>query len=299
MDDDWVNVNERRSVIFPRLPAGKYEFQVAAGTSAGVWSEPAAPVNFVVTPFFWETRWFQAAMVGIFTVIMLVVARLVFQRGLRKHVHRLEEENALQRERARIAQDIHDDFGACMTQISLLAELAQQNITRPQQAGEHVGQIATMSREGMKSLDEIVWAVNPRNDTLPDLLDFAGQHAVNFLQTAGIRCRIDFPDMPPERDVSSEVRHELFLAVKEALHNVVKHSQATEVWLRATIGDRALKLIIEDNGRGFEKITDASQADGVRNMRKRLSGIGGKFTVDGRPGKGTTIQFEVPWQNHG
>jgi signal transduction histidine kinase len=147
-------------------------------------------------------------------------------------------------------------------------------------------------------LDEIVWAVNPRNDTLPDLLDFAGQYAVNFLQTAGIRCRIDFPEVPPERDVSSEVRHELFLAVKEALHNVVKHSQASEVWLRATITDKLLILVIEDNGRGFEKVTEASQADGVRNMRKRLSGIGGSCAVAGRPGKGVSIQFEVPWQNH-
>src|SRR5204862_163458 len=100
-------------------------------------------------------------------------------------------------------------------------ELTQQTLTQPDKAAEHVDQIARLSQQGIKSLDEIVWAVNPRNDTLADLLDYAGQYAVDFLQAAGVRCRVDFPETVPERELSSEVRHGLFLAVKESLNNVV------------------------------------------------------------------------------
>ena len=183
-----------------------------------------------------------------------------------------------------------------MTQISLLTELAQQTEAKPEKIGEHLRQIGTVSRQGIKSLDEIVWAVNPRNDTLADLLDYAGQYAVDFLQSAGLRCRIDFPSEPPGHDLSGEARHGLFLAVKEALNNVVKHAQATEVWLRVSVTEERLRWIIEDNGRGFEAVPGNALADGLRNMQARLAEIGGVCSIEGQPGAGVRITFEIPWR---
>jgi signal transduction histidine kinase len=209
-------------------------------------------------------------------------------------VRALEQESALQRERARIAKDIHDDLGARMTQISLLAELTEQAINNPQQARGQVAQIAGLTRQGMKSLDEIVWAVNPRNDTLADLLDYAGQYAVGFLQTAGIRCRVDFPSPPPVRNIAADLRHGLFLAVKEALNNAVKHSHATEVWLRVTVNNGAMEWRIEDNGRGFEQAPDDALADGLRNMQQRLAELGGACSIEASHGNGVKIIFSVP-----
>ena len=249
-----------------------------------------------VKPFFWQTWWFRVAVSALFTVAVFAMARYVSFRRLQSKVRRLEQENALQEERARIAKDIHDDLGARMTQISLLSELTQQALPQPQKAGELVGQIATMSRLGIKSLDEIVWAVNPRNDTLQDLLDYAGQYAVDFLQTAGIRCRVDFPNTPPAREIPADVRHGLFLAVKEALHNIIKHAQAREVWLRVSVTDSALQWVIEDNGRGFDQSPSDARADGVRNMRQRLAELGGGCSVESRPGAGTRISLTVPWR---
>ena len=296
LEENWVDAGNKRSVVYPRLPAGKYQFRVTAGNNAGIWNEAGAFFNLAVKPFFWQTWWFRVAVSALFTAAVFATARYVSFRRLQSKVRRLEHENALQEERARIAKDIHDDLGARMTQISLLSELTQQALPQPQKAGELVGQIATLSRQGIKSLDEIVWAVNPRNDTLQDLLDYAGQYAVDFLQTAGIRCRVDFPNTAPAREIPADVRHGLFLAVKEALHNVVKHAHATEVWLRVSVTERALQWVIEDNGRGFDQFPNGALADGLRNMRQRLADLGGVCSAGNQPGAGARISFEVPWR---
>lgn len=293
-DDEWVEAGEQRHAVYSRLPAGKYEFRIAAGNNAGQWNEPVS-FGFTVEPFFWQTWWFRLASILAFTGVVIAVARYLSFRRLRVKLRRLESENALQLERARIAQDIHDDLGARMTQISLLAEMTQQALREPDKAAEHVAQIAGMSRQGIKSLDEIVWAVNPGNDTVQDLLDYAGQYAVDFLQAAGIRCRVDFPAASQPGDLSADVRHGLFLAVKEALHNVVKHAGATEVRLRVSVDGQTLRWSIEDNGRGFEQPPSDALADGLRNMRQRLSALGGTCAVNSQAGNGTRIEFAVPW----
>ena len=211
-------------------------------------------------------------------------------------LRQLEQEAALYKERTRIAKDIHDDLGASLTEISLLGELAQHDFSTAGTARGHVEKIAVMARDGIKALDEIVWAVNPRNDTLAHLIDYVGQFAVDFLRVAAIRCRLDFPEQPPVRAVSAEVRHNFFLVAKEALHNVVKHAQATEVWLRVNVSDARLQLTVEDNGSGFDCPPENAWADGLRNMRERLAEMGGKCQVRSQGGLGTKVIFEVPWQ---
>ena len=299
-DEDWVEAEGNRSASYSRLPAGRYCFHVSAANSDDVWNEAGAQVTFEVSPFIWQSWWFRLVAISGFSISIFALARYASVKRLRKKLKRLEEESILQIERARIAQDIHDDIGAHMTQISLLTELTQQHIAQPDLAREHVANIAAMSRRGIKSLDEIVWAVNPRNDTLADLLDYAGQYAVDFLQTAGIRCRIDFPTgQPPHNIISGEARHGLFLAVKEALNNIVKHAQATEVWLRVRITESSLEWVIEDNGRGFTAPPEADAlTDGLRNMRQRLAEMGGRCSIESSPGAGARIRFELPLRKH-
>lgn len=294
-DDDWVDMGRERVARYPRLAAGKYKFHVQAENNAGVVNETGATFTFSVTPFFWQHWWFIAGAVFFSTTGIFVVARYVSVRRLRLKVQQLERENALQKERARIAHDIHDDIGARMTQISLLAELTQQAINNPERAGEHVSQIAGMTRQGMKALDEIVWAVNPRNDTLQDLLDYGAQYAADFLGAAGIRCRVDFPVTPLSQNLPADVRHALLMVLKEALNNVVKHAQATEVWLRVSLEGAELRWQIEDNGRGFSgALPEDAFADGLRNMRLRLAEFGGNCAIESRPNAGVKITFVVP-----
>ncbi|MFM1770728.1 MAG: hypothetical protein RJA22_3257 [Verrucomicrobiota bacterium] len=296
-DEGWVESGTARSAGYPRLPAGRYRFRVMACNNAGVWNETGAALAFVVQPFVWQTWWFRALAMAAFTLAVVALVRRASFRRLRARLAVLQEQSALHQERTRIAKDIHDDLGASLTQISLLGELAQHDAREPEKVGEHAGKIAATARQVSRSLDEIVWAVNPRNDTLPHLLDYVGQYAVDFLRAAGVRCRVDFPGQPPARAVPADVRHNLFLIVKEALNNVAKHAGAREVRLRAAITAGGLQLVVEDDGCGLAGRPAADGADGLANMRQRAAEIGGHCQVAGAAGQGTRVTVEVPWRD--
>lgn len=295
IEDDWVDAGSLRSVTYPHLASGSYDFQITARDSEGDWSPVVAHVRLAVAPFFWQTWWFRLLVVAVFTLCVIAVVRYVSFQRLRARLRHLEQQAAVQRERSRIAKDIHDDLGANLTQIAYLGELANQDRGEPNLVGERIGKISATARQAVKSLDEIVWAVNPRNDTLAHLLDYAGQFAVDYLRTMGIRCRLDFPTEVPPRELSTDLRHNLFLVIKEALHNIFKHARATEVRLRAVVDARALEVGIEDNGCGFAQAPEDAQADGLRNMQQRMAEIGGEFRAESKPGKGTKIVLRLSW----
>jgi signal transduction histidine kinase/ligand-binding sensor domain-containing protein len=298
-EDTWNDAGAERSATYDlrHLNPGGYRFHVVACNNSGVWNEKGATIGFTVAPFFWQRWWFQLAMLGMFTLCIVAIVRYVSFRRLRTQVEQLERQTMLHKERARIAKDIHDDLGANLTQITLLSELARQDMTTPEKAGGHVDKISSTARQVMKSLDEIVWAVNPRNDTLPHLVDYLGQFTLDFLRAPGIRCRLDLPEHPPALNVSADIRHNLFLAVKEALNNIVKHAGAKEVRLGVDVSNGKLRVVVRDDGHGFEQTPDNAWADGLRNMRQRMGEIGGDCAIESHAGQGTTITFDVPWRN--
>jgi signal transduction histidine kinase/ligand-binding sensor domain-containing protein len=310
-DENWAEADKERRAPYSRLPAGKYRFRVVACSGDGVWDETGAALSFEVLPFFWQTWAFRIAALALFTLCVISIVRYVSFRRLRHQMSELrrkfEQQEALHKERARIAKDIHDDVGANLTQIALLGELARQDEqasrsscrASPDKASERIEKISGAARQAVKSLDEIVWAVNPRNDTLAHLIDYTGQFALDYLRLAGIRCRLDFPEPTVQREISTDARHNLFLVVKEALHNIVKHAHATEVWLKLNASDGALRVVIEDNGCGFERAPHDAVADGLRNMRQRMTEIGGECRIESRPGAGTQVSVEFPWPAKG
>jgi len=294
-DDDWVETKVLRTAGYPRLEKGKYQFHVMACNSEGIWNEDGAKLAFVVLPFFWQTWWFRGTVLVAFTALVIAVVRYVSFRRLRAQLLVLEQQAALYKERARIAKDIHDDLGASLTQISFLGELAHQDRNAPEKVGDHINIISDTARRAVKSLDEIVWAVNPRNDTLAHFIDYTGQFALDYLRLAGVRCRLDLPEQVPARELSTDVRHNLFLVVKEAINNTVKYAHATELRLRIVVTDEKLELTVEDNGCGFEQPHAADGTDGLRNMHQRMADIGGRCWIQGRPGAGAKIALELPW----
>jgi signal transduction histidine kinase len=294
VDNTWTESRPReRSAGYSRLAAGHYQFHLAASSSEGEWSEKESDLALTVLPFFWQTWTFRLAVFAAFTGVIIGVVRYLSFRRLRTQLRLLEQQSALHQERARIAKDIHDDLGANLTQISLLGELARQDRATPEKAGEHIGKISNTARQLIKSLDEIVWAVNPGNDTLAHLVDYSGQFALDYLRLAGIRCRLDFPEQTPARELSTDIRHNLFLIVKEALHNIVKHSRATEVWVRVQAMNGELHIAIEDNGEGFDQAPDRAGADGLRNMRQRAADIGAECKIESKSGAGTKVLVDV------
>jgi ligand-binding sensor domain-containing protein/signal transduction histidine kinase len=295
VDVDWIDGGTKRSAGYPRLPSGRYQFHVIACNNTGVWNQRGAVLAFEVLPFFWQTWWFRSTVVAAFSISLIALVRYVSFRRLREELQVLEEQAALHRERARIAKDMHDDLGANLTQIALLSELASQDLATPEKAGPHIQKITGTARQVVRSLDEIVWAVNPRNDTLAHLIDYAGQFALDFLRPTGIRCRLDLPESPPARTIPADVRHNLFLVIKEALHNIMKHARASEVWLRAAASSDGLVITVEDNGCGFDRPPDNSWSDGLRNMSQRISDIGGECSIESHPGAGTKVILRIPW----
>jgi len=295
VDPDWVDAGGVRHAGYSLLPAADYKFHVTACNHRGVWNPEAATLAFTVTPFFWQTWWFRGTMLLAFSILLVAVARVIFLRRVRAQMRELEQQAALHKERARIAKDIHDDLGANLTEIALLTELAQHDATAPGKSEVYFDRIAGTARHVIKSLDEIVWAVNPRNDTLADFIDYTAQFALDHLRVADIRCRLDLPDVAPQRELSADVRHNLFLTTKEALHNVVKHSKATEAWVRIAVSDEGVRIVVEDNGCGFEFAPETATADGLRNMENRLRDIGGALKVQSQLGRGSKVTIELPW----
>jgi signal transduction histidine kinase len=288
-DNEWVEAGARRFAHYASLRPDKYRFRVTACNGDGVWNPQPAEVLIEVLPHFYETWWFYALLTTLIIGGAFAVARHRFNLKLRRQTEQMERRHEIERERARIAKDIHDDLGSSLTLIAVMGDLARQN-----QDGERIGKISTTARQAVKSLDEIVWAVNPRNDSLAQLVDYVCGYAGDYLAAAEIRCRLDVPDQIPPVELSSKIRHNVFLAAKESLQNIVKHSQAKEAGLKVEIHRHRVKIFIADNGRGFTAEPDDAFADGLRNLRQRMIDIGGQCEIAAQSGGGTEVLLEFP-----
>ena len=298
LESTWIEAGATRSANYSYLPPGTYQFIVAASLGDGQWSPASTGPAFTVLPSMTEIWWVRAAF-GLAAVALVAgTVRYSSTRRLRRRLERLEWQRAVERDRSRIAQDIHDDLGAGLTQITLLSELARRDSRHDMEA--QLAQISDTARELTQAVDEIVWAVNPRQDTLDGLVSYICQFAQEYLKVAGILCRLDVPASLPPQPLTADVRHNLFLAVKEALNNIVKHAQAREVWLRLAHEGARLMLVIEDDGRGFGEGTvmadapaRASSGHGLENLASRLSAIGGRCAISSEPGCGTRVELTV------
>lgn len=305
-DSDWVDNGAKRVASYNYIPPRSYTFKVIACNDAGIWNQTGASFGFEVLPYFWQTAWFRALATTTLIAASCGLAWFETRRRMRRKLERAERQRDIERERSRIAQDIHDDLGAQLTRITMMSESARSNLYDSAKVAAGLGRIYTTAHELTRSMDEIVWAVNPRHDTVESLMAYLEKFAQDWLATAGIRCRLDIPLQHPEWRLTSEMRHNLFLACKEALHNVVKHSGATEVYIRFAIHSGSLVLEIEDNGRGFNPAArDSASAraqrpisggNGLGNMAHRLSIIGGTYELQSVPGKGTKVIFGVPFK---
>jgi ligand-binding sensor domain-containing protein/signal transduction histidine kinase len=246
-DSQWITAGPNRTVTYPQLPAGEYRLRAMSSLGNGVWKESDPALVITVVPLWWQTLWFRLVAVTALVALVILVVRTVSHRRLRARLERLEHESAIERERARIARNIHDDLGASLTRISLLTQTARRDNTTPE--SRQLGQIYETVRQITRSMDEIVWAVNPKNDHLDGLVSYLVSYAQSFLRVAGIRCRLDLPDRLPAADLTSNVRHNLYLCQKEALNNIVKHSGADEVTIAMRVVANSFTFTISDNGR--------------------------------------------------
>ncbi|MCX6872801.1 MAG: triple tyrosine motif-containing protein [Verrucomicrobia bacterium] len=295
LDTDWVDGGVLRSATYAQVPPGHYRFQVRACNSDGVWNETGAALDLTAEPHWWETAWFRVlaplAAAGLLGGGILLGLR----RRHRRQIERLKLLQATDRERARIARDLHDDLGSHLTRIVMLSDAEPDGREDAQEVGGALDEINQTGREMTLKMSEIVWALNPEHDTLDSFAGYVAKRAHELLAAAKIQCRLDLPLDLPAGPLSSPVRHEVLLAFKEALHNIVKHARATSVLVTLRLEGESFMLTVEDDGQGFVVPPDASsRGHGLANMQHRLAAVDGRCEVRSQPGDGTCVRFDVP-----
>jgi len=295
-DSTPTEAGGERVARYHNLWPGHYRFHVWAANEDGVWAEPGRVLAITVQPEFWQTRMFLAGLIVLVLAVVAGVVRYLSTQKLKRTVALFKQQEALEHERSRIARDLHDQLGANLTQVALLGEMAKSDRELPEEVESHAEQILQTARETTRALDEIVWAVNPSNDTLEGLVNYAVKYAQDYLALAGLRYRADVPAQLPAAALPPDVRHNVFLAFKEAVNNVVKHAQASEVWIRLQFSPESFTFEIADNGRGpaHGDPERTKNRNGLRNMRKRLEEIGGAFALTPGAGGGTLVRLTAP-----
>ncbi len=293
LDESWTLSGSSRSVTYHYVPPGEYTFRVQACSGEGVWSDAGAAVSLIARPHVWETWWFPFVVTGSAMSGAAGLAILMTRMRQRRKIAEHKFQMTLARDRARVAQDLHDDLGAGLSEIGLLGSLARRPSTTPEAARGHLEQITLKSRELVTSLDEIVWAVNPKHDTATSLSSYLCDYAQQFLKLALIDCRLDVAPDIPSSPLDSNQRHNFFLAFKESLTNVVRHSQASAVSITIRMEAGELNVTVDDNGTGLGPAT-AGTGDGFINMSDRMKQFGGRCEVTSGPEGGTSVRFMLP-----
>jgi signal transduction histidine kinase/ligand-binding sensor domain-containing protein len=293
-DDEWTAGGADDVARFTRIPPGKYRFEISAQLVGIRASEVTDSVPVIVEPSWSQSLPFKLLLAVTSVLLVALAVRAWSHRRLRLRLVKLEHESAIERERARIAQNIHDDLGAGLTRISLLTQS-----TRIDEGRLLLDKIYGTVSELTQSMQEIVWAVNPKNDDLERMANYLVEYAQEFLTDAGIRCRVHIPQLLPEHAVTAQFRHELFLSCKEALHNVVKHASATEVNLRIGVDGTDVRISIEDNGRGLPATTalepsPGRSGNGLPNLHARMASLGGRLEISQTQPTGVILVLIAP-----
>jgi ligand-binding sensor domain-containing protein/signal transduction histidine kinase len=294
MDSDWVEAGPRRTASYSQLPPGHYRFRVMAGGADGQWHEGPAPFALQVVPRFWQVLWVRLLVAAVAAAAAIGGLARVWHRRVQRQVERLRMQQALENERRRIARDLHDDLGARLTELVLLGELAKRGAQTPDALQGQLGDITQRLRQLVTAMEEIVWTVNPKNDSLPNLVAYLCDYTERFLAATPMSCRLDTPPNLPPLPLSANLRHNLLLAVKETLNNAARHAAATRVSLHVHLEPARLRVEVADDGCGFDPTEAGRHRNGLHNLRSRMEAVGGTAEVTSAPGSGTRVVFRLP-----
>lgn len=291
----WIGLNDKRSVTFNNLPAGTYSMSVRCKHKGNeTWIETMYPLTFTIeTPWF-KTTWFRILMGLLIALLIWYIFRSYYLQKLQKQKAAAEKIQAVEKERTRIATDMHDDFGASLSRIKFISEKMQ--LTQKENDGlkTDLSKISDYSDEMAEKMNEIVWALNQRYDSLGDLVSFCRSYASEYLQDKNIKLHFSEGELG-ENKIQGEVRRNIFLVIKEALHNIVKHAGAAEVTVsfRHDQNNRSVSVVISDTGKGIDTGNIRPFANGLENMKKRMTDINGTFTIENNNGTRITITAPV------
>jgi signal transduction histidine kinase len=265
------------TVSFIDLPPGNYRLDIKANFPAGRYPEQIISYKFSIAPAWWQTWWFRVMAVLIFVALLIIASRSYYRRKLERQKNFLEKQQAIEKERTRIATDMHDDLGAGLSRIKFLSQSMlnkkKDEIMRPE-----LEKINSFSDEMSEKMGEIIWALNEKNDTLADLIAYTRSYASEYLGSHDIICEASTPMNLPDTFITGEMRRNIFLSVKECLHNIVKHSGATRVYFSIDLHHH-MQIIIHDNGKGIDWNNRRAFSNGIYNIEKRMKEIDGSVSI--------------------
>ncbi|MCX6317372.1 MAG: triple tyrosine motif-containing protein [Bacteroidetes bacterium] len=293
-DADWINTGTSQSASYSNLKPGHYTFRVRARHRGdNRWNDIQEPLQFTIATPWNKTWWFRAILILVISLVLWYMIRSYYRRRLERQKNLLEKQQAIEKERTRIATDMHDDFGASLSRIKFLSEKLQLLTPADPSERNDLEKISLYSDEMAEKMNEIVWALNQRYDSLGDLVSFCRAYASEYLQDKDIRLHFSEGE-PSEEKIQGEVRRNTFLVMKEALRNIVKHAGATAVSIHFSKGNagKELRMIISDNGKGIDLNNVRPFANGLENMKKRMADINGEFSINTE--NGTRIIITVP-----
>jgi ligand-binding sensor domain-containing protein/signal transduction histidine kinase len=293
----WVEAGQRRAGYYGHLPPKSYTFEVMASGLDGAWHETVEPLHLEVVPTLWQRRWVQALAGLSALAICATVVWSVARARLRQRLALVERQRALETERSRIARDMHDELGARLTQITLLSAMTSSNYQDTEQVRANAEKVADVSRELTRTLDEMVWAVRPQNDNLENVVEYLRQMTGDICDGTSVQCWFAVPKDVPTVEVQANVRHNLLLACREAVTNVLKHSGATELRMEIRLEPNHLEVDISDNGCGFNEAEADPNRSGLRNMRQRMAEVGGTCSWQSAAGVGTRVRLQMSVPN--
>ena len=286
---------DQRRATYLNVPSGRYTFRAIGLTGAEQPAAASLSMPLEVRPHLWQRSWFwplltAGAMAGVAT---LVVRHL--RRRNRRRLRELSFQHALERDRTRIARDLHDDLGTRVTVLNLTASLARQSMDHdPDRARRQLDKMTGAARELVVAMDDLVWTVDPTHDNLDDLASQLTRHAEEIFRDSPVRCRLDIPSELPPRPINSDLRHNVSMAVREALHNILKHAGPCEATLRVRFEQSLLTVEVVDTGRGFDADSEHRDGHGLHNFQDRLGDLGGTCQITSSPGGGTRVSLRCP-----
>jgi signal transduction histidine kinase len=292
-DKDWVYSGTLNEVRYNNLPNGDYLFKVKAANASGIWNEQSYNISINIYPPFWKTWWFYLLEALLAIAIIILITRSITGRKLKKEIEKLERQKALEKERLRISQEMHDDIGAGLTQISLISEAAKGQSNSGNEIKSELEDISSTSRQLVDNISEIIWALNPQHNTLDTLLSHLREQLNKLLEYAPINYSIHFPVNVPSIELDDKQRRNILLITKEIVHNAIKHSNAFTLTVTATIDNDRLAFNITDDGNGFnDKIN--YNGNGLKNIRHRIKELNGDLEVKNKEGKGVAFMYSFP-----
>jgi signal transduction histidine kinase/ligand-binding sensor domain-containing protein len=291
VDAGWKTADRDFIINYSGLPPGEYKFVATAANINNEWNEKVTTLTITIAKPWWLSWWLRLSVAALLTGIATIIIRSYYHRKLEKQRVRFERQQAVQHERTRIATDMHDDLGAGLSRIKFLGETINIKQQQQEPIEEDIGKIKEYSHEMINKMGEIVWALNEKNDSLNDLVAYIRSYTMEYLSENNIECTPEITDNLPETFVSGEFRRNIFLSVKEALHNIVKHAHASHVYLSIIVADK-LSISIRDNGIGFDPNNTRPFSNGLTNIKTRIHNIGGKTEL--KQQQGTELQLEAP-----